>query len=128
MDTHRKQRWHRLATALKSRAVQLFNEFRILTRALVHPDVPWYAKLGCGFAVLYLVSPIQLIPNFIPVIGQMDDVLVIGLSMRFLKRSVSPAVLAECQNALRPPRKPAIPLGNPVSPSPLLQPDDSASS
>jgi uncharacterized membrane protein YkvA (DUF1232 family) len=53
--------------------------------------------------VLYVASPIQLIPNFIPVIGQLDDVLVIGLSIRLLKRSVPPTVLDDCQNESSPP-------------------------
>ena len=94
MQTHRQ----RLATALKTRAGQMYKQFCILTGALVHPGVPWYVKLVCGCAVLYVASPIQLIPNFIPVIGQLDDVLVIGLSIKFLKRLVPQAVLDECKN------------------------------
>jgi uncharacterized membrane protein YkvA (DUF1232 family) len=94
VQTHRQ----RLAAALKTRAGQLYKQFRILTRAIVHPGVPWCAKLVCGCAVLYVASPIQLIPNFIPVIGQLDDVLVIGLSIKFLKRFVPQAILDECKN------------------------------
>jgi uncharacterized membrane protein YkvA (DUF1232 family) len=123
MQTHRHQRLQRLATALKTRAGHLYQQFRILTRALVHPGVPWYAKLICGCAVLYIASPIQLIPNFIPIIGQLDDVLVIGLSIRFLKRSVPPTVLDECQNGSRSPLISAAPLNHPVSPSPDFGPE-----
>jgi uncharacterized membrane protein YkvA (DUF1232 family) len=108
----RRQRLQRLTTALKARAGELFKQFRILTRAFVHPDVPWYAKLVCGCSVLYIVSPIQLIPNFIPVIGQMDDVLVISLSMKLLKRSIPQAVLDECTNGSRTP----VTLASSVSP------------
>lgn len=96
MHTERMQRRQRLAIAVKAQVGQLFKQFRILRRALVHPDVPWYAKLVCGCSVLYIVSPIQLIPNFIPVIGQLDDVLLISLSMNLLKRSIPQAVLDEC--------------------------------
>jgi uncharacterized membrane protein YkvA (DUF1232 family) len=103
--THRKEKRRRLAATLRTRAGQLYKQFRTLTRAIVHPGVPSYVKLVCGCAVLYVVSPIQLIPNFIPIIGQLDDVLVIGLSIRLLKRSASPTVLEECQNASRPPRE-----------------------
>jgi uncharacterized membrane protein YkvA (DUF1232 family) len=92
-----KQRVQSIATRLKTRAALLFTEYRIMLRALVHPGVPWYTKLVCGCCVLYVASPIQLIPNFIPVIGQLDDVLFIGLSIRLLKRSVSQAVINECQ-------------------------------
>jgi len=50
-----------------------------------------------GCAVLYVFSPIQLIPNFIPIIGQMDDVLVVSLGMKFLRRSVPRSVLDDCE-------------------------------
>jgi uncharacterized membrane protein YkvA (DUF1232 family) len=74
-----------------------------MLRALRHPEVPWYAKVVCGCAALYVASPIQLIPNFIPVIGQLDDVLVIGLSIGLLKRSVPSTVLDQCQNGSHSP-------------------------
>jgi uncharacterized membrane protein YkvA (DUF1232 family) len=93
-----------------------------MLRALVHPAVPWYAKLFCGCAALYVASPIQLIPNFIPIIGQLDDVLVIGLSIKFLKRSVPPAVLDECQNAQLSPLVSPMPLNLPIGPSPDSKP------
>jgi uncharacterized membrane protein YkvA (DUF1232 family) len=87
----------RLTRKLKAAASQLWKQFRTLRRALVHPGVPWYAKAVCGCAVAYVASPIQLIPNFIPVIGQLDDVLVIGLSLRLLKRCCPASVLQEIQ-------------------------------
>lgn len=73
---------------LKSSLQRVFKEFRIMRRALVHPLVPWHAKVVTGCAVLYVVSPIQLVPNFIPIIGQMDDVLVVTLGIRYLRRYV----------------------------------------
>lgn len=91
-----------LAATLKTRTRQLFKEFRIILRALVHPGVPWYAKLMCGCTVCYVASPIQLIPNFIPILGQMDDVLMVGIAIRVLKRSVPPSVLEECHNGPDP--------------------------
>ena len=87
----------RLTGTLKAAATQLWKQFRTLRRALVHPGVPWYAKAVCGCAVAYVASPIQLIPNFIPVIGQLDDVLVLGLSLRLLKRWCPASVLQDCQ-------------------------------
>ena len=73
-----------LSTTLKDRARKSVGEFRTVVRALGRPDVPWYARLTCGLAMLYIVSPIQLIPNFIPILGQMDDVLVLGFAMGVL--------------------------------------------
>ena len=76
---------------------RLFEEFRVIRRAVVHPRVPWHAKAVAGCAVLYIVSPIQVIPNFIPVIGQMDDVAVVFLTLRYLRRFVPASVLEECR-------------------------------
>jgi uncharacterized membrane protein YkvA (DUF1232 family) len=114
----------RLIAALKAPVGRLFREFRILLRALAHPGVPWYAKLVCGCAVLYVASPIQLIPNFIPIIGQMDDVLVIGLSIKFLKRYVPSTVLDECQSASAVTFKSAIQQDISKNSPPDLRPDD----
>ena len=112
----------RLVTPLKTRVLQLLTQYRILLRALVHPAVPWYTKVACGGAALYIASPIQLIPNFIPIIGQLDDVLVIVLSIRLLKRSVPTNVLNECENRSRSPIVSTIPLSLPACPSPTLRP------
>src|ERR1700733_8087084 len=109
-----------LGKTLKAQAANLFGQYRIILRALVHPAVPWYAKLVCGCAALYVASPIQLIPNFIPIIGQLDDVLVIVLSIRLLKRSVPPPVLDKCENGSRSSIVSAIPLTLPIGPSPAL--------
>ena len=104
--TRREQIRQRLATTLKNRAGELFRQYRIMLRALRHPGVPWYAKLVCGCAALYVISPIQLIPNFIPVIGQLDDVFLISLSIKLLKRSTPQAVIDDCQNGRRTPLVP----------------------
>jgi uncharacterized membrane protein YkvA (DUF1232 family) len=74
-----------------------FKQFRIIRRALRHPQVPLHAKLVAGCAVLYVCSPIQLIPNFIPIIGQMDDVLVVSLGIKFLRKHVPQNVLDDCE-------------------------------
>jgi uncharacterized membrane protein YkvA (DUF1232 family) len=111
---------------LKNQAGELFRQYRIMLRALRHPGVPWYVKLVCGCAALYVISPIQLIPNFIPIIGQLDDVLLIGLSIKLLKRSVPPAVLDQCRNTSRAPLGSETPLNLPVSSSPDLHPEASS--
>jgi uncharacterized membrane protein YkvA (DUF1232 family) len=124
VQPRREQTRQHLGTRLKNRAGELLREYRIMLRALAHPGVPWYAKLACGCAALYVVSPIQLIPNFIPIIGQLDDVLVIGLSIKLLKRSVPPAVLDQCRNASRTPLVSEPPSSLP-SPSADLRPEGS---
>jgi formylglycine-generating enzyme len=104
---------HKLKISIK----RVFKQFRIIRRALVHPQVPWHAKFVAGCAVLYVVSPIQIIPNFIPIIGQMDDVLVVTLGIKYLKRFVPQSVIEECESNARIPRKPKLfvsPATNPL--------------
>ena len=60
-----------------------------------HPRVPWFVK---GFAVLvaaYALSPIDLIPDFIPVIGFLDEILLLPLMVGLVVRFVDPEVMAE---------------------------------
>ena len=57
---------------------------RLLWRALRHPQSPGWLKLGALGVVLYLISPIDLIPDVIPVIGVLDDIVLVPLAIRFL--------------------------------------------
>lgn len=59
--------------------------------------MPWYAKALTGFVVAYALSPIDLIPDFIPLIGLLDDMVVVPLGILAARRMVPPAILAECQ-------------------------------
>ena len=92
------------AEKLKAPVRQFLKQFQMMRRALRHPQVPWYAKAVAGCAVLYVFSPIQIIPNFIPIIGQTDDVLVVSLGIRFLKKCVPQSVFDDCENCSRLPR------------------------
>jgi len=65
--------------------------------AFKHPAVPWYAKLVAACTAGYLFSPIQLIPSFIPVIGLLDDVLILLLGVRLLQRMIPVDILSECR-------------------------------
>ncbi len=59
------------------------------------PRVPTRAKLAVLLAGLWLLSPIDLVPEFLPVIGPLDDVLVIALALRYAARSVPRGVLLD---------------------------------
>jgi uncharacterized membrane protein YkvA (DUF1232 family) len=124
VEPRRKKMWQRLAASLRTRAGEQYQQVKVILRALVHPGVPWHVKMICGCGMLYVVSPLQVIPNFIPVIGQMDDVLVIGLCIRLLKRSLSPAVLEECRRQPSSRSEASVPLD--LS-SPALAHEDSES-
>ena len=75
----------------------LMRETRVITLLLRHPDVPWHAKVIAGFTLGYLLSPIQVIPTFIPVIGQLDDLAVLLLGRKLVRAFTPEAVLAECE-------------------------------
>jgi uncharacterized membrane protein YkvA (DUF1232 family) len=57
--------------------------------------VPRRAKAAVAFAALWVISPIDLIPEFLPVIGPLDDVVVVALALRYAARSVPREVLME---------------------------------
>jgi uncharacterized membrane protein YkvA (DUF1232 family) len=59
------------------------------------PRVPRRAKIAVAFAGLWVLSPIDLIPEFLPVIGPLDDVVVVALALRYAARQVPRAVLEE---------------------------------
>lgn len=59
------------------------------------PRVPTRAKVAVAIAGVWVISPIDLIPEFLPVIGPLDDVVVIALALRYAARRVPPHVLFE---------------------------------
>jgi uncharacterized membrane protein YkvA (DUF1232 family) len=85
-----------LAT-LHQRARQLKAETRALALAVRDPRTPWYAKLLVAGIVAYACSPIDLIPDFVPVLGYLDDLVLIPIGIALTMRLVPPAVLIECR-------------------------------
>lgn len=68
----------------------------VLVRRLVgDPRVQRRSRLALGALLLYLVSPIDLVPDFVPVAGQLDDALLVVLVFRWLLRSAGPALVRE---------------------------------
>jgi uncharacterized membrane protein YkvA (DUF1232 family) len=65
--------------------------------AFKHPGTPWYARSIAACLAAYLLSPIQIIPNYIPVIGMLDDLVVVFLGVRLLRRIIPAYVLMECR-------------------------------
>lgn len=62
-----------------------------------HPDTPLLAKIVCIVAVLYALSPIDLVPDFIPVLGYIDDALLLPAMIWLAVRLLPPQVLALCR-------------------------------
>ena len=72
-------------------------EAHVFYFAFKHPRAPWYAKLVGILTMLYLFSPVQLIPSFIPVIGFLDDLLILLIGAKLLVRFIPADVFAECR-------------------------------
>ena len=82
------------ARALKTETLALYLVAR-------DPRVPWYARLFIAGVVAYALSPIDLIPDFIPVLGYLDDLILVPLGLALAVRMVPSDVLEECRARAR---------------------------
>jgi len=82
---------------LKSRARALKNEAFAVYLAAKDPRTPWYAKALIFFVVAHTFSPIDLIPDFIPVLGYLDDLIITPGGLWLAVRMIPPEVLAEAR-------------------------------
>jgi len=81
----------------KKRVRHLKGETFALYLAARDPRTPWYAKLLVAGIVAYAFSPIDLIPDFVPVLGYLDDLILIPLGIAVAIKMIPPSVLAECR-------------------------------
>jgi uncharacterized membrane protein YkvA (DUF1232 family) len=84
-------------SALKRRARELKVELIALALAARHPSTPWYAKLVVAGCVAYALTPVDLIPDAIPVVGLIDDLIFIPLAIGLAVRFIPAPVLADCR-------------------------------
>lgn len=82
---------------LKQRARNLKAETFALYLAARDPRTPWYAKLLVAGIVAYALSPIDLIPDFVPVIGYLDDLILIPIGIALAIKLIPHQVLVECR-------------------------------
>ena len=80
---------------LKSRASALKNEAYAIYLAAKDPRTPWYARALIYFVVAHTFSPIDLIPDFIPILGYLDDLIITPLGIALAVRLIPAEVLAE---------------------------------
>ncbi len=85
----------------KQRASVLNSEARAVYLASRDPRVPWYAKALAICVLGYLLSPIDLIPDFIPVLGYLDDLLIVPSGLLLVIRLIPTEVMAEHRAAAR---------------------------
>jgi uncharacterized membrane protein YkvA (DUF1232 family) len=84
-------------TGLRDWARTLKRDVIALHLAAKDPRVPWYAKALAVFVVGYALSPIDLIPDFIPVLGYLDDVILLPIGIWLVLKLIPPAIMAECR-------------------------------
>ena len=82
---------------LKERAGKLKTDLPALFLALKDRETPVLAKVFAGIAVAYALSPVDLIPDFIPVLGYLDDVLLLPGMVALTVKLIPPEVLADCR-------------------------------
>jgi len=83
-------KFKRSARSLKSDTYALYLAYR-------DPRTPWYAKVWAAAVVAYAFSPIDLIPDFIPVLGYLDDLLLVPLGVFLALKLIPAEVMAECR-------------------------------
>jgi uncharacterized membrane protein YkvA (DUF1232 family) len=88
-------------TSWRTRARRLRAEIHTLYLAARDPRTPWYAKVLVAFIIGYALSPIDLIPDFIPVLGYLDDVVIVPAAIALLIRLIPTGVLQECREKAR---------------------------
>ena len=81
----------------RERAKRLKTDLFALYLAARHPGTPWYAKLVVAGFVAYAVTPVDLFPDAIPVLGIVDDLIFVPLAIAAAVRIVPAPVLAECR-------------------------------
>jgi len=83
-------RWKEKARNLKKETYALYLVYR-------NPLTPWYAKVLTGIIVAYAFSPIDLIPDFIPILGYLDDLILIPLGIALVIKMIPQGIMNECR-------------------------------
>jgi uncharacterized membrane protein YkvA (DUF1232 family) len=82
---------------LKINTAQLKAETYALFLAYRHPSTPWYAKIFVGMVVAYAFSSIDLIPDFVPILGYLDDLILVPLGIKLALKMIPSFVMEECR-------------------------------
>lgn len=84
---------------LKRKAKELKRLLPAMALALKHPSTPWTAKILAGITLVYALSPIDLIPDFIPVLGYLDDLIILPLLAGLTIKLVPKEIMDDCIKA-----------------------------
>jgi uncharacterized membrane protein YkvA (DUF1232 family) len=88
------QAWKRRARQLSAQTYALYLAYR-------HPRTPWYAKVFAALIVGYVFSPIDPIPDFIPGVGLLDEMVVVPIGILIAAKMIPEDVIAECREKAR---------------------------
>ena len=81
----------------KTKSKQVRTEIVALYLASKHPGTPWHAKVLAALIIGYALSPIDLIPDFIPVMGYLDDLIIVPAGIALLIKIIPRDILEECR-------------------------------
>ncbi len=84
------QAWKRRARQLSAQTYALYLAYR-------HPRTPWYAKVFAALIIGYVFSPIDPIPDFIPGVGLLDEMVVVPIGVLIAAKMIPPQVFEECR-------------------------------
>jgi len=89
-----------LKRSMKEKAKYLKNKIPAIFLALKRKDTPFVAKLFAFITITYALSPIDLIPDFIPVLGYLDDLIILPLLISFTIRFIPKNIIEECEKTI----------------------------
>ena len=83
--------------SLKERARKLKTDVPAVFIALKKKETPWYAKVVAAIVVVYALSPVDLIPDFIPVLGYLDDIIILPALIALTIKLIPKEVFEKCR-------------------------------
>lgn len=83
---------------IKEKSKKIKENLSLLYIAYKHPRTPWYAKLTTIITISYALSPIDLIPDFIPVLGYLDDIIIVPAGIALSLKLIPSHIIDECKN------------------------------
>jgi uncharacterized membrane protein YkvA (DUF1232 family) len=89
-----------ISETLKQLGTKFKSELQYYQLVLKHPGTPWVPKAMLAIAVAYAASPIDLIPDFVPVIGHLDDLIIIPCILLMVTQMIPENVKSECRKTV----------------------------
>ncbi len=100
---------------IKSKIKELKNETFALYLAYKDPRIPWWKKAYLALIIGYLFSPIDLIPDFIPILGYIDDLILVPLGILLAVKLIDKKILRECRQKAAEETNSDLPIGKKTS-------------